>query len=144
MLNPRFNFVKESHQYVSKYIGKRAVTRESFEIFLKKSHEIAEILGMIPSETLAVLEKLKRGVIKIDIEDTDLRRLALDIDKSSNRLSYSMVLAALIVSGALMMHAHVGPYYRGFSVPAMVLYTIAAFMSFTLVVSILREGALWR
>jgi hypothetical protein len=54
------------------------------------------------------------------------------------------VLAALIISGALMMHANVGPYYRGFPVPAMVLYIIAAFMSLTLIASILKEGALWR
>jgi len=144
MLNPRFNFVNESKSYVQKHIKKKLVTKEGFGIFLRKSQEIAEILEMIPSEALAVLSKLKHGVIKVDIDDTDLRRLALDIDKSSNRLSYSLVLAALIISGAMMMHANVGPYYQGFSVPAMVLYIIAGFMSLTLMVSILKEGAIWR
>jgi ubiquinone biosynthesis protein len=144
MLNPRFNFTREAEKYIGKYIHKRMFTKESFDEFVKKSREIGETIQMIPSETLATLEKLKRGIIKIDIDDTDLRRLALDIDKSSNRLSYSMVLAALIVSAALMMHANVGPYYRGFPVPAMVLYIIAAFMCLMLFVSIVKEGALWR
>lgn len=144
MLNPRFNFVKESHKYVSQYTKEKAITRESFGLFMKKSREMAETLEMIPSEALAVLEKLKHGIIKVDIEDTDLRRLALDIDRSSNRLSYSMIMAALIVAGALMMHTGVEPFYRGFSFPAMVLYIIAAFMGLTLFVSILKEGALWR
>jgi ubiquinone biosynthesis protein len=144
MLNSKFNFVKESHKYVESHVKKKLITMESFQVFLNKSRDMAEVLEMIPSEALAVLSKLKHGVIKIDIEDTDLRRLALDIDKSSNRLSYSLVLAALIISGAMMMHANVGPYYKGFSVPAMILYIIAAFMSLTLMVSILKEGAVWR
>jgi len=144
MLNPRYNFVRESEQYLKKYIKRRIISEESFKIFLDKSREMAETLEMIPSEAMSVLQKLKHGVIKIDIEDTDLKRLALDIDKSSNRLSYAVVIAALIVSAALMMHANVGPYYKGFSFPAMVLYIIAAFMILTLFVSIVKEGSIWR
>jgi ubiquinone biosynthesis protein len=144
MLNPQFNFVKHSQRYVSQYTRKKALTAESFRLFLARSREIGEVLEMIPSEVLGVLEKLRTGIIKIDIDDTDLKRLALDIDKSSNRLSYSLIVAALIIGGALLMHANAGPYYRGLSFPAMVLYIIAAFMGLMLLASILKEGTLWR
>lgn len=144
MLNPQFNFVKHSYKYVSKYSKQKAFTKENLNLFMVKSREIGEVLEMIPSEILAVLEKLRTGVIKIDVDDTDLKRLALGIDKSSNRLAYSLIVAALIVGGALMMHANVGPYYRGLSFPAMVLYIIAAFMGLMLLGSIIKEGTIWR
>jgi ubiquinone biosynthesis protein len=144
MLNPRFNFVKESHKYVSKYVKRKAITKESFNVFLKKSQKITETLGMIPTEALAVIQKLKQGVIKIDIEDSDLSRLAHDIDKGSNRLSYAMIMASLIIGGALTMHANASPLVGGVSFPAMVMYLIAGFVGMTLLVSILKEGNIWR
>jgi ubiquinone biosynthesis protein len=144
MLNPRFNLVEESHQYISKYVKRKAVTRESFETFLRKSQEMTETLAMIPSETLAMIQRIKQGVVKIDIEDSDLSRLAHDIDKSSNRLAYAMIMASLIIGGALMMHANASPLVGGISFPAMVLYLIAGFVGMTLLVSILKEGAIWR
>lgn len=144
MIDPKFNFVEESKDYVLKYRKKKLLSAESFDKFLGRSREISEALSMIPSEALSVLEKVKQGVIKIDIEDTDLKRLAYDIDKSSNRLSYAMVMAALIVGGALLMHADSPPHLMGMSFPALVLYLIAGFVGVTLLLSILKEGAIWR
>lgn len=144
MLNPKFNFVKHSQKYVKKYVHPKKITKENMKLFMARSREMAEVLEMIPSETLAVLEKLRSGIIKVDIDDTDLKRLALDIDKSSNRLSYALIVAALVISGALIMMSNTGPLIGGFSIPAIVLYIIAAFMFMILLGSIIREGALWR
>ncbi len=144
MLNPRFNFVKESQAYVQGYLKKKAISKESFANFMRKSQDIAEVLEMIPSETLSVLQRIKQGVVKIDIEDTDLKRLASDIDRSSNRLSYAMIMAALIIGGALLMHSGTGPDFWGMSFPSLIIYTIAGFMGIMLLASIVKEGSIWR
>ena len=92
----------------------------------------------LPGETTKALRKIQEGKIKIDIEDKEIRNLSTEIDRSSNRLAYSMVIAALLVAGALTINV-VMPKIFGIPWISFLAYLIAAIIGLVLLVSILKE-----
>ena len=65
-----------------------------------------------------------------------------DIDKSSNRLSFSLLIAALIVGSSLIMQTEKGPLLFGFPILGFLGYLIAGFLGLWLAIAILRSGRL--
>lgn len=98
------------------------------------------MISDLPGDVEAVLDKLKRGVVSVDVEDTDVKHLGLDISSSSNRLSFALMISALLVVSALLIK--VGPEYAGYSIASMLTLVIAIFLVIPLTISILREGSL--
>lgn len=58
----------------------------------------------------------------------------------TNRLAFAVVLAALIMASALVIHAGVSPTWHGISVIGLVGYTCAGLMGTALLISMIRHG----
>jgi hypothetical protein len=75
-------------------------------------------------------------VLKLD--DTKFRHIGKDINTSSNRLSYSLVAAALIVASALFIN--IGPKFMDVSIISLFGLAFAGFFVGALIRSIMKEG----
>lgn len=137
VLDPKFNFVTWAEPRVIKLLKKRHHPKQALERFAKRSRKLADVFSQIPEETLEMLENIKKGRIFLDIDDTDVKRLGTDINTSSNRVSYAMIIAALLVSGALLID--IKPLIGKFSVYTFVALIFAAIILISLLVSIWRE-----
>ncbi len=95
-------------------------------------------LAEFSENTLAVMERLKRGEVKIDIDDTDIRHLGQDLNTSSNRLSFALVISALLVFSALTIN--LTPQLGSISWYSVLGLLAAAVAFMVLLISIWREG----
>jgi ubiquinone biosynthesis protein len=91
-----------------------------------------------PDRTSKALNRIEKGTIKVDIEDTDIKKLSLEIDKSSNRVTYSMLIAALLIVAALTINFGDPVFLNVPSIP-LLSFLVALFLSLILLFSILRE-----
>ena len=64
------------------------------------------------------------------------------MDRSSNRLSFAIVIAALIVASSVVFQAGTGPSVMGFPVLGLVGFLAAGFLGLWLAIGILRSGRL--
>ena len=96
----------------------------------------------LPDDIKEILNRINRNKFKIDLEHRGLDHLIRELDKSSNRLSSSLIIAALIVGSSLIMLTSKGPHLMGFPLLAMLGYSIAALIGLWLVLAILRSGRL--
>ena len=64
------------------------------------------------------------------------------MDKSSNRLSFSVLTAAIIVASSIVIHSGLGNKLFGFPIFGLIGYLIAAVLGFWLLIGILRSGQL--
>ncbi len=138
-LNPEFNFVQFSRPKIASLLKKQRNPKFVLNNFLKKSKDFADLISDLPSDAQMLIEKIKRGVINVDVTDTDVKHLGMDINKSSNRLSFALMIASLIVASALLVK--VGPEYAGYSIASMLTLFMAIFLIIPLTISILREGS---
>jgi ubiquinone biosynthesis protein len=105
---------------------------------LKQAFGLKRILERLPSQTTRVLDKLEKGRIKIEMKDTDIERLSVELDKSSNRLTYGMIMAALLISGSLTIN--IGDKFAfGLPLISFLCFSAAGILGIVLIVSILRE-----
>lgn len=75
-------------------------------------------------------------------EHKGLEDLIHELDRSSNRLSFGLVIAALIVGSSLIIQWDKGPMLFGFPVIGVIGFLLAGAMGFWLAVNILRSGKL--
>ncbi|MDP7115518.1 MAG: AarF/ABC1/UbiB kinase family protein [Candidatus Woesearchaeota archaeon] len=139
LLYPEFNAVEYVEPYVKKVLKQRYSPKNVFKEFIDKTRRSAELIQEIPDDARVIMDKLKSGTFKIDIEDTQIKQLGLDVDTSSNRLAFGFVAAAFIISSALIFGTNLGPKYLGYPIISMFLFLVGIVFLILLFSSILRE-----
>jgi ubiquinone biosynthesis protein len=141
-LDPDFNMVVHLKPFMDKIVrakvGPAYIGKEASRIVLS----FATLFKNLPRDLQAFINRLNHNRFKIDLEHRGLDRLINDLDRSSNRLSFSLLIAALIIGSSLIMQTEKGPLLFGFPALGFIGYSIAGFLGLWLAVAILRSGRL--
>jgi len=137
-LYPEFNFVKYSKPQVSKLIKKEFKKNFSYSQLLKKTRRAEIISEDLVEDAREIMQKVKKGVLEVDIRDGDIKHLGFDVNKSSNRLSYALLIASFIIAAALMTQFE--PLCRMCPSFTAALLVLSIVLALPLIISILREG----
>jgi ubiquinone biosynthesis protein len=97
-----------------------------------------------PRQFREILRKVMRGRLQILFRHENLDRLITELDRSSNRIAFAMVVAATILGSAILLQARVGPSVPGTSLPllGMLGFVFAGVLGVWLTIAILRSGRL--
>jgi ubiquinone biosynthesis protein len=135
---PDFKFGRMVEPFIDELIAKRyepdAVAKRS----IRKALDMKKIIDELPGQTTRLLEKLEKGNIKIEMRDTDIEKLSVNLDKSSNRLTYGMIIAALLISGSLTINVGEKIFY-GLPLISALSFAVAGTLGLILLFSILKE-----
>ena len=136
---PDFRFVDSAKPFIEKLIKKKISPVNMAKDLMKNATKYGKLFRDLPDQLNSALRKIQKGTIKVDVEDTDIKRLAIDIDRSSNRMTYGLLVAAFLVTGALLVN--VGePIFYGFPLVSLLCFLLATIFALILFVSIQREG----
>ena len=115
------------------------VTSSLLECIVQAYSSLAKNL---PQDIKEFVNRLNRNQFKIDLEHRGLEKLVTDLDRSSNRVSFAVVIGSLIVGSSLVMQIDKGPMILGFPLLGLLGYSIAGFLGLWLAIGILRSGRL--
>jgi len=87
-----------------------------------------------------IISQLKTGQTRVNFHHEGLEPATNALERSTNRLSFALVVAALIIGSSLIIHSKVPPLWGDVSVVGIVGYLLAGLMGFWLLISILRHG----
>ena len=102
-------------------------------------HKYRKFAEEFPEKAERALDRIQKGTIKVDIEDTDIKKLALEIDRSSNRVAYGLLIAALLITSAILIQIPKGPLVLGIPFLSFFSFLFASALVFVLFFSIIRE-----
>ncbi len=139
-LDPEFSIVDEASPFVRSFLIGRADPRKSARKLLKSWRQYRDLFRSLPSHVEEIAAKLKRGELLVSLHHEGLTRLILEIDRSSNRLAFAMIVAALIIGSSLIVHLRQGPEVFGISALGLAGYLFAGLLGLWLVIAILRSG----
>ena len=142
MLNPGFNFFAELVPYMKKLTSRKYRPGKIARDFIGILDELRWFLVESPREWRAIATKLRKGDLQIQLQVKGLDVIIRELDRSSNRLSLSLLVAALIVGSSIIATMQKG--YTVFNIPLLGLigYVFAAILGILLVISILRSRKL--
>ena len=138
-LDPNFDVIQYSRPLIRKIILKQKTPEALTKRFISKTTTMAKNIASIPEEALGALQTIRDGSIHLQFQDTDFKHVGLDISTSSNRLSYALLISALLLSAALLVK--VGPIWNDYPVFTTIGLLVAICLAVPLIVSILREGS---
>jgi len=142
ILDPDFDIITMAKPYVEKLMVRKLDPRRHLKEFAATLDDISRLFKILPSEFRVIITKIKKGELNIKIEHHGLDHLILELDKASNRLSFSMIISALIIGSSLIVRLDKGPQVFGFPVFGILGYLIAAVLGLWLVIAIIRSGKL--
>jgi len=141
-LDPDFDFMAEAEPYASRLIRSRLDPARLAGRARKNVAELGELAWMFPRQVRQLVQKMLRDNFHIHMHHAGLDRLIRDFDRSSNRIAFSLIVSALLLSSAIMHSTGVGPKVFGVSLLAVTAFIIAFLMGIWLLISIIRSGRL--
>lgn len=141
-LDPDFDFISEAEPYAANLIKQRLSPGRIYEKTVKNIEEVADFALLFPKQLRQIIGKILRDDIHMKLTHIGLDRLIKDMDRSSNRVAFSMVISAILLSSAIMHATGVGPKLYGISAFALISFGTASFLGLWLIISIIRSGRL--
>ena len=141
-LDPNFNMISYMRPYIKRIALERLSPKNISSQAARVVHSYTALAKNLPQDIKEFLNRLNRNQFKIDLEHRGLEKLVTDLDRSSNRVSFAVVIGSLIVGSSLVMQINKGPMVFGFPVLGLLGYSIAGLLGLWLAVGILRSGRL--
>jgi ubiquinone biosynthesis protein len=141
-LDPSFNMVEHARPVIAGILRDRlspsAVAARVGEV----GREVTEVLQSLPRDLVEVIGKARDDRLQIQFVHRNLERFVQEMDRSSNRLSFAIVIAALVVGSSFILQRASGPHLFGLPAVGLVGFVAAAVLGLWLAVGILRSGRL--
>jgi len=141
-LDPDFNMMELVEPYAKKLMLQPVLPKKQLKEIKQFVDETEELVKILPGELKQILRKIKKGRMNLIFEHRGLDRLITELDKSSNRLAFSLIIAALVIGSSIIVHSNKGPFIFGFPIFGLIGFLIAAIFGLWLVIAILRSGKL--
>jgi ubiquinone biosynthesis protein len=142
-LDPELNLVSLLQPKLSELLRDRFAPRRLLRLAGVSAWHIASILRDAPRLLRDLMRGLGRGQFQVNIRHENLDYLASEMDRSSNRLAFSVVVASTIVGSSLLLSTPAEAMLFGFMrlrYLGFVGYVLAFFMAAWLLIAILRSG----
>ena len=139
-LNPNFNIMKHLKPKVHKILKMQFTPKKISKDMLLSAADVFFLLRDLPMDIKTLTEQIKQGHIKIEFEHRGLENMLSKHDQISNRISFAIVLAALIIGSSLIVLSGIPPIWNGIPIIGILGFLAAGIMGFWLLISILRHG----
>jgi ubiquinone biosynthesis protein len=143
-LDPDFSITPLIEPFVERLIAQRISPRKILSRSAQIAKDYADLMTTLPQDLRTALEKVKSGRLRIEFKHVGLENIVPGLERSSSRLAFAMIIAALVVGSALIMQSEpaIGPSVLGIPVIGALGYFIAAVSGLWLLVTIIRNRTL--
>jgi ubiquinone biosynthesis protein len=142
MLDPDFDMIKQAAPFIKEVkLARLSPQRITGDIF-RLAIELFQFLENFPKDILSITRLIKQQKLSLNLEYKGLDKMLSTYDQISNRISFSIIIAALIIGSALVIMSKVPPLFYDISLIGIIGFLAAAIMGIWLLVAILRKGRL--
>lgn len=139
-LYPESNFIEVCKPQVEHLLEKEKDPKNLYHAFKKGAFEFTTSMRRFPQDLRTLVHVLKKGSkVKVEIDHKELNDLTVELDRSSNRLTFGIIIGGLFITTGLLIVADLSPKIFGLPLYAWVTSILILILSFILTVSIIRE-----
>jgi ubiquinone biosynthesis protein len=142
MLDPEFDMIARATPFIARVKLERFEPQRIADDVFDLASQLFLFLRQFPKELLDLAQMIRRRKLSLQIEHRGFDTMLATHDRISNRLSFSILIAALIIGSALIVISETPPLVYGISLIGILLFFAAAIMGIWLLVAILKKGKL--
>jgi ubiquinone biosynthesis protein len=142
MLNPDFDMIRQTAPFIEKVKLARFYPGRIAGDVIKLGSDMLHFAHQFPKDMLEIMRLIRQKKLAVQMEHKGLETMLSTYDQISNRISFSIIIAALIIGSALIVISAIPPLFYGISLIGIIGFLAAAIMGIWLLVAILRKGRL--
>lgn len=139
-LDPGFDVLKASEKYTSEIVGELYSPENLKQQALLIARDVTALAKHGPYLVRRLLRAALEGDLNLTIKSEELSRLAVAVDRSSSRMSISLIIASLIIGSSILTFSGKGQELSTMPVVGLAGFALAGVLGFYIVWSVLRGG----
>ena len=139
-LAPELVLLEIAQPFAAEIARKRKSPGKAIEDLLHETQALQTYLRDYPGQIHRLLKKMIEDRFTIDFIHKGLESLIDEVDRSSNRLTFGIIVSSLIIGSTLIILSGVGPKAYGVSILGIVTFALGALLGLALTILILRSG----
>jgi len=136
-LDPDFSIIAALQRFARRSNLRDLEPQRVLRYLRRVTQDAADLMVRLPDDLSIILSKLRQGNIQVHVQHEHLENLIRTLDRSSNRISFALIIAALILASSLLVPQQ--GMLQSFGIAG---YVIATLFGIWLIFSILRSGRL--
>jgi len=142
MLDPGFDMIAQATPFITEVKLARYKPQRIADDVYDLATRLLHFFQQFPKDLLDLASLIRQQKLRLQIEHRGLETMLATHDRISNRISFSILIAALIIGSALIVISETPPLIYGISLIGILLFSAAAIMGIWLLVAILKKGKL--
>ena len=142
MLDPDFDMISQTTPFIKRVKLAKFYPDRIVGDIIKLGSEMLQFVEQFPKDMLEITRLIRQQKLSFKTEHQGLETMLATHDQISNRISFSVIIAALIIGSALIVISETPPLFYGISLIGIILFSAAAIMAIWLLIAILRKGRL--
>jgi ubiquinone biosynthesis protein len=138
-LDPDFNMIEEAAPFLKSFQRQKYSPQKMAAELITFTAALARFTRDLPRDLSAILDKLKHGSLKVEFEHRGLEPLTFHIEKATNRIALSLLIAALVIGSSIIILSNVRPRIAGLSVIGMIGFIVAGLLGVWQIIVIIRS-----
>ena len=137
-LYPDLNVIAEIEPFINRLGMERWSPSQIWRRFTRQLRFYLKLQSNLPGAIQRILQKVEQGELNIKFRHENLSGLQKSMDNISNRLSFSIILGAVIIGSSMIITTGVKPLIFGYPAIGLVGYLISAILGLVVVFTIFR------
>lgn len=136
--DPSFDIVKSAKPFIKKMLTQEISPTKTFNSLKNTVIQFKNFFKGIPKGSKQFIEELHNTDEDLKKIDQDMKVMTVEMDKSSNRITYGLILASLLIASALLINEKTYTIFD-ISLFSVIGFVIAIIMVLAILISILKE-----
>lgn len=107
--------------------------------FLTSLYEATLFLRDVPEELRELLVKARQGKMAVELKHSGFEALMSTLDIISNRITFAIIQAAIIIGSSLIIHSKIPPHWYGIPIIGLAGFLFAGVLGGIILVTILQK-----
>ncbi len=145
MLNPDFDTIDAFQGYTRRLLKNQLMpdfSQRGLAHTYRSLSALKSAFGELPIALANGMKQLHQGKLTLRVSHDGLNTFQQHLDRASNRLSLSLLIAAIVIASSIVMSFHTGPHLEGVPLIGLIGYGFATVLGLGWAVAILRSGKL--
>jgi ubiquinone biosynthesis protein len=138
-LDPHLDFSAHLEPYARKLLKDQYGAERITSRVATMTGDYRDLLEGLPGDYYKVVDRLASGKVRLTLEDESIQPIRRTILQATSALVFALVLAALIVGSAVIVHSRVPPLWHEIPVIGIFGFVAAGLVGFWLLVKIIRN-----
>lgn len=139
LVYPDLDIVSEAKDYISSLALDRFKPKYLWRSLRFSLSQFFSLQREMPRRMLEVLDKADRGELTLGFRHENLGGLRNTLDNITNRLTFGIIIAAMIIGSSMIITTGIGPLLFGFPALGVIGYIISGLLGLWLVFNIIRR-----